>query len=411
MNLHLRPILSSLRHHRLTAGLLALQVALTCAIVANAVFMIAGRIEHVRTQTGIPEDELSMLHVQGLQAGTNVQAQQQTDLAALRAIPGVVSAAAVGWVLPLSGGESSSGSCASQEARDRAMAVHSMDNTAGCEQPTYYKGSRDFMKTLGARLIAGRDFHDDEYKPDGASTAIITRSLAQRLWPDASAIGKTLYAGDTRIVVGVIDDIARPMLRNEAVDHLVALVPEPPNQNSTSYLLRSAAQDRERVLHAAADALAKTGPLRLIPQDGQETYAQIRHKYFQRDTTMIGLLLAATLGLLFVTALGIGGLANFWVQQRTRQIGIRRAIGATRGDILRYFQIENSLIVGAGVVLGMLLAFALNQWLMGHYELQRLPWYYLPIGACVLWLLGQLSVLWPARRAADVPPAIATRSA
>ncbi|MFT4197034.1 MAG: FtsX-like permease family protein, partial [Pseudoxanthomonas sp.] len=245
----------------------------------------------------------------------------------------------------------------------------------------------------------------------GASVVIVTRTLAQRMWPGEQAVGKVIYGGSKRTVVGVIDDIARPMLRAAAVDRLVALVPEPPNLNSTKYLLRSAPQDRERVLRAAADALAKAGPVRLIPEDERRTFAQVRQKYFQRDTTMIGLLLAATLGLLFVTALGIGGLANFWVQQRTRQIGIRRAIGATRSDILRYFQIENFLIVGAGAVLGMLLAAALNQWLMGRYALPRLPWYYLPIGALALWALGQLAVLWPARRAARVAPAIATRSA
>jgi putative ABC transport system permease protein len=158
------------------------------------------------------------------------------------------------------------------------------------------------------------------------------------------------------------------------------------------------------------DILGRLEPSRLIPPSSTRTFAQLRQKYFQRDTTMIGLLLASALGLLFVTALGITGLANFWVQQRTRSIGIRRAIGATRGDILRYFQTENFLIVGAGIVLGMLLAFLLNAELMQHYELARLPLFYLPMGALVLWGLGQLAVLGPALRAAAVPPVVATRS-
>lgn len=100
----------------------------------------------------------------------------------------------------------------------------------------------------------------------------------------------------------------------------------------------------------------------------------------------------------------------FWVAQRRRQSGIRRAIGATRRDILRYFQIENFLIVTFGIGLGMVLAYGLNLLLMAHYELPRLPPYYLPIGALVLWGLGQLAVLGPALRAAAVPPVVATRS-
>ena len=118
----------------------------------------------------------------------------------------------------------------------------------------------------------------------------------------------------------------------------------------------------------------------------------------------------SALGLLFVTALGVAGLANFWVQQRTRQIGIRRAIGATRGDILRYFHVENFLIVTGGILLGALLALVLNLFLMKYYELPRLPGIYLPVGAVLLWILGQLAVLGPAMRAARVPPVVATRS-
>ena len=78
--------------------------------------------------------------------------------------------------------------------------------------------------------------------------------------------------------------------------------------------------------------------------------------------------------------------------------------------VLRYFQTENFLLTTIGIVLGMLGAFGLNQLLMTHYELPRLPVAYLPVGALVLWLLGQLAVFGPARRAAAVPPAIATRS-
>lgn len=99
------------------------------------------------------------------------------------------------------------------------------------------------------------------------------------------------------------------------------------------------------------------------------------------------------------------------MQQRGKQIGIRRALGATRGQILRYFQTENFILASLGIVLGMLAAYGINQLLMSHYELPRLPLIYLPIGALILWVLGQLAVLGPARKAASIPPAVATRSA
>jgi putative ABC transport system permease protein len=289
------------------------------------------------------------------------------------------------------------------------MAANSID-VPGCLQSTYYSGSPGFVQALGARLIAGRDFNADEYSTDEVHSVIVTKTLAQTMWPGQRAVGKVIYGGSQLTVVGVVDDLLRPQLRGEAMDRLVVLAPELPNRSYIVYLLRSAPQDRQQVLDAAAVALGKAGPMRLIPEEGRQTFEDVRQKYFQRDVTMISLLIASSLALLFVTALGIGGLANFWVGQRTRQIGIRRAIGATRTDILRHFQVENFMIVGAGVVLGMILAYGLNQLLMRQYALDSLPLVYLPIGAALLWVLGQVAVFWPARRAAAVPPAIATRA-
>jgi putative ABC transport system permease protein len=281
--------------------------------------------------------------------------------------------------------------------------------------PSIYDGTPGLIDTLGLHLVAGRQFQPDDYVVGMGHTpavAIITRALARRLYPGQSALGKDMYLGPSVIrVVGIVDTLLRPSLREPGTEGDSMLWPQLPDISGVTYLLRSAPGDRRRVLEAARGALLKVSSSRLIDPKQMQTYAQIRHDYFQRDTTMIGLLVASASGLLFVTALGIAGLANFWVQQRWRSIGIRRAIGATRGDILRYFQGENFLIVGAGIVLGGVLAVLLNLLLMAHYELPRLPLWYLPIGAAVLWALGQLSVLSPARRAARIPPVAAMRSA
>jgi putative ABC transport system permease protein len=78
---------------------------------------------------------------------------------------------------------------------------------------------------------------------------------------------------------------------------------------------------------------------------------------------------------------------------------------------MQYFQTENFLLSTAGVAAGMIMAFGINLYLMQHYQLDRMPWYYLPASAVALWLLGQLAVLGPALRAANVPPVVATRGA
>jgi putative ABC transport system permease protein len=142
----------------------------------------------------------------------------------------------------------------------------------------------------------------------------------------------------------------------------------------------------------------------------RQTFAEVRREYFKQDRAVAWLLGGVSIALLVITALGVVGLASFWVQQRTRQIGIRRALGATRGDILRYFQLENFILATAGIVLGMGMAYAINIWAMDKFEVGRLPAEFLPIGALLLWLLGQIAVLAPALRASLIPPAVATRT-
>jgi len=407
----LQPILASLRHHKLTATLLTLQVAITLAIVCNVVYMIASRVERISVSTGLAEDELSTVPSRNIDKVENPAAQLAVDLAALRAIPGVRAAVAVSYSMPLNRNEWSQGICPDKQALDRAIQRNSLEGS-GCVEPSVYDGTPGLIDTWGLDLVEGRDFAADDYPAHGKPVvAIITRALAQRLYPGQRALGQSMYDGDRFIrVVGIVKSLVRPDLRADGSNDESMLLPQPPDSGGALYVLRSAPQDRQRVLAQASAALMRLNPQRLIKPERLRTYSEIRASYFQRDTTMIGLLIASALGLLFVTALGIAGLANFWVQQRTRTIGIRRAIGATRADIRRYFQAENFLIVSAGVLLGVLLALALNLVLMSRYELPRLPLWYLPVGALALWGLGQLSVLAPALRASRVPPVVATRS-
>jgi putative ABC transport system permease protein len=114
--------------------------------------------------------------------------------------------------------------------------------------------------------------------------------------------------------------------------------------------------------------------------------------------------------ILGVSCLGIFGLATYNVSTRTKQIGTRRAIGARKRDIIAYFMVENAFVLSAGVLAGCVLALATGYWLSTQYALPRLDLYYLVGGVLFLWLVGQLAVWQPARRAASVPPSVATRT-
>ena len=407
--MELRPILSTLRRHKTAAALIVLEIALSCAIICNALFLITGRLDRMQRPTGMAENELVRVQVTGIGTDDNAAALTRSDLAVLRALPGVKSASVVNQLV-FDGSSWNSGVNLSPEQTHITLSS------------TIYMGDIALPETMGLKLVAGRFFNPDEmldwsvvnapgYEATIAS-AIITSDMAEKLWPGQNAIGKTLYSwGDegTR-VVGVVDRLARPNDQGGPTAYYYSMI-LPIDADYTvggRYLLRTDPSRRAEVLAAAADALQRNGPRRIILE--QDTLEDTRAEYYRQDRAMAWMLVMVSVLLLVVTALGIVGLASFWVQQRTKQIGVRRALGATRGQILRYFQVENFVLATAGIVIGMLLAFGLNQLMMSKAELPRLPAIYLPVGALVLWLLGQVSVLGPARRAAAVPPAVATRS-
>lgn len=402
----IRPILSSLRRHKTAAALITLQVALTCAIVCNAVFLIAERVDNLRSPTGVDETGLLRVQVTGIGRDANPMAMTREDLAAIRAIPGVIAASASNQV-PL--GRSSWNTSVNLAPDQREETLNA----------TMYMGSPAQFETLGLTLASGTWLSSDAFEPYNEdegfrginpSSMVISREFAESAFPGEDPLGRSVYLLDDPIrVVGVVDRLARPNAFSGDTGYSMLLPVELPYTMGGNYLVRTTPERRQEVLDAVVAALNANSSSRIVLE--QQTFEEIRADYYAQDRTMVWLLVIVCIALLVVTALGIIGLASFWVQQRTRQIGVRRALGATRGQILRYFQVENFLLATVGIVLGMLLAYALNQYLMGHYELPRLPLSYLPAGAIVLWLLGQVAVLGPARRAASVPPAIATRSA
>lgn len=408
--MEIRPIFSALRRHKTAAALIVIEIALSCAIICNALFLINGRLDRMDRVSGLDEQGIVRVQLTGIGRDDNADALTQSDLAALRSIPGVKFATSTNQVTFGNGSWNSS-------------VQLSKDQTHATLNATTYLGDEQLVNTLGLRLVAGRQFNPDEFlswtdlnKPDvvgNIPSAIITQSMAEKMFPGESALGKVFYSwGEEPIkIVGIVDHLVRPNEQGgpSAYEYSMIFPIKVPYSMGGNYLLRTDPERRAEVLKAAVDTLQKNNANRIILE--QQTMQELRENFYRQDRSMAWLLVAVCVALLIVTALGIIGLASFWVQQRSKQIGVRRALGATRRQILRYFQTENFLLASLGIVLGMAMAYGINQMLMGKYELPRLPLYYLPVGAVLLWLLGQLSVLGPAIRAAAVPPAVATRSA
>jgi putative ABC transport system permease protein len=403
--MQITPILAALRKHRLATVLIALEIALACAVLCNACFIIASRLGAMDIESGVDEAALATVQLTGYDPAKAVDVDARA-LAALRAVPGMQSVTLLNSI-PFGMRRGTAG--VSTDAEDQ--------HSGGVVE--FYVGGPGSLEALGAKLVAGRAPQADDFQaftgfmPNDARV-LVTQTLAEHLWPGADPLGKEFWVLKSHYrVVGVLKNLVRPDPPGWSPQERQwsVFVPAQPGPYLTgSYLLRADPKELPRVMRDALAAIGKALPEVVIDRDNSHTLGELRRETFKNDRTMAGLLVGVIVALLLVTALGIVGLASFWVAQRRKQIGIRRAIGATRADILRYFQTENFLIVTFGIALGMVLAFALNVALMKFYELPHLPLYYLPVGALVLWGLGQLAVLGPALRAAAVPPVVATRS-
>lgn len=184
------------------------------------------------------------------------------------------------------------------------------------------------------------------------------------------------------------------------------LAPFRPLGDSSTYVVRTKSASLNDVMKAAQSKLEGINGIRII---SGRSMGEVRARAYRSNRGLTLILGAVAVILVAVTAFGMAGLTSYWVAERRRQIGIRRALGATRLAILRLFQKENLLIALSGVLVGILLSIALNLWLIGRFEMVRLDPAYVIGSAMAMLLLGQIAVLWPAMRAAQVPPALAIR--
>ena len=208
-------------------------------------------------------------------------------------------------------------------------------------------------------------------------------------------------------VVGVIDTLQAPWQSWSSVENAM-LVPEVRPVSFVRYVIRAEPGMRDQLMPEIEASLVAANKDRIIRD--MTTIDEVRKLAYVGDTALIKILSFVVVMLTIITALGIVGLASFNVSRRTRQIGIRRALGATKPAIVRYFMIENTIVSAIGLLIGSVLAIGLNIVMVEAFSLEPIAWYVVPVGVIALWLVGQLAVAGPARRASNITPAIATRA-
>jgi putative ABC transport system permease protein len=361
------PILVALRRHKAPVILTVLQIALTLAIVANAFSVIGHTIERMSRPTGIDEDGLIWIMQKfTAQSGgddatmiENIDALQRTDLETLRKLPNVQDVAASRSIPQLGG----------FDAGDISLDA---DRKGKLVRAAYYYGDEHLRATFGLHLIAGRDFVATEiqhgHAGPGSPVVIVSKPVADQLFPGGNALGQKVYQdGKPATIVGIVERLQIPMSEDKNSSWVFNSVIEPLRADVLwpGYVARVRPSRTAEAIRDIHKALFAVNPMRHMPDGaGIHSFSELRARYFGHERGIAVLMSVICLILLSVTAAGIVGLTSLWVGQRTRQIGVRRAIGARKIDILRYFQIENLLIAAGGAVVGSLFAFGLSEWLM-----------------------------------------------
>jgi putative ABC transport system permease protein len=401
------PIWRAMLRNKSGFVLIALQIAVTLTIMVNAFGIIQERAGKIERESGMDEANTfafaSVLFMDYERDQRKALIDEDLDL--IRNTPGVVNAIASNSFPLRQGGWSMS------------LALEPGSQTPESVGTAIYFVDEHGVETFDVTVIDGKNFTPDQVtwsiEDDNTWPAygLITEALAKELWPDetGSVVGKTAFINDNDpvTVVGVIDRLQAPWQGWSGVEKSM-LVPQRRPSEFVRYIVRAEPGMRDELMPEIEARLAASNKDRIIRD--MVTMDQTRKLAYVGDSAMIKILSFVVLLLTIITALGIVGLASFNVSRRTRQIGIRRALGATKPAIVRYFLIENTIVSAIGLGIGALLAIGLNIAMVEAFSLEPLAWYVIPIGMLVLWAVGQLAVTGPARRASNITPAIATRS-
>ncbi|GAA5218726.1 ABC transporter permease [Corallincola platygyrae] len=401
---HIKPIISTLLRSKSGPLLLLAQIILSVAIVANASFIINERLALMSRDSGVAEDEVFDINIYNFGAGIDYGLQNSLDMQIIRDIPGVKAATSTSMT-PLSGGGWSS----------TLTYGPSEESHKSAPQAAMYYGDEQMMEAMGVKLIEGRNFYPEEVQvghPDSATKVILSKAFATHVFGEQSPIGQTLYAGgwgeQALEVIGVVEKLQGAWVNSSHLDNAMILNVELGLWPFTKFLVRADAGAMTELKPLITAALHQENKDRVI--DGFRMISEHRQRVYQSHELMASVLSMMVILLLMITSLGLTGMVMFNIERRTKQIGTRRALGAKKRDIVSFFLVENYLIALVGGVIGGLLAVQLGQQLMSLYDLPKLALVYPVVTVAGLFVLTTIAVVFPARKAAKISPAIATRT-
>ncbi|MGE0863488.1 MAG: ABC transporter permease, partial [Vicinamibacterales bacterium] len=390
---------------RLQAGLAILQVALCFALLVGANLMVQSFLAMQRTNLGF--DDRPIVTAGGYLAGDAFDdpgaraAFYRQLVQTLRAVPGVAAAAVTTAIPGDDGGDGRQLVIDGRTSAEEAIGVQAIAI------------SPELFDTIGVPLAEGRTFTDVEMQDPDADVAVINQELAQRLWPADSPLNRRLgFRSASGIlwlrVVGVAPNIHYEEVGEDTdQSRLNVYVPYARSGARSMAMVMRAQAAPESLIGPVREALRRAAPG--FPVSEVRTMSEIRQATTWEQEFFGDLMAAFAAAALLLACLGIYALISYSVGRRSREIGVRLALGARPADVVMMLLRETARVGGAGLVVGLLLAVAIAQLLAGAlYGVSVNGWLFasmaLPLAGAIL-----LATWIPARRAAGIEPTIALR--
>jgi putative ABC transport system permease protein len=393
-----RTLASSRRSMRTRATLVVIQVAATVILLIGAGLLLRTLIGLRQIDPGFASSPVLSVAIE-LPAARYRDAQQRVEFfdEAQRRIGAIPDVAAVGMTsqVPLSG-----------QMNDVPFRVHGREAAGGDRVTVDFRIiNHDFLRAMSIPLLRGRAFSEDEARRS-ARVALISQSLAERFFGDQNPLGQQVATGELIAeVVGIVGDVRHRSLAGASYPTMyVPSLARP----GTSLLVRSAGRPPAEVASAVQSAILsidKTLALGVVrPLDRLLDVSIARPRF--NAVLLNGFAVLA----LIIALAGIYGLVSFTVTDRTREIGLRIALGATRGSIQLMFLRSGVLLAAIGAGIGLFGAVALSKVIRQLlFNVQPVDPVTYGVIAAVL-SLSVLAACWfPARRAAQLSPLSATR--
>lgn len=395
--------LAGLSRHRLQRGLVIVQMALSALLLVAAGLLLRTLGRTARVDPGFEPDRIAIasfdLGLQGYGRGA-ADAFLATLSERLRARPEVESTAVAG-LLPLGGvmvGKAFAPEDAAGEPADWPIVF-------------FDAVSPGYFTTLGARLVEGREIVGTD-RAGAPRVAVVNRTMARQLWPGESALGKRLRERtgfETLTVVGVVSDLSVDDVADDPAPYLYLARAQLEGPPAESHLLVRVRGDAARLAPVLRNEIAALD--RRLPLFGKSTLRDVVYEREDRRRALTGLVTAFGAGALALAALGLYGVVAFGVARRTREIGVRMALGARPGEVAARFVTEGLRVAGwgagAGLVAALGVAFLMRQLLFGISPVD-VPTF-VGVGLLLAAVAAAASLV-PARRAASVDPARALRA-